>query len=441
MQSTAGYPILDYGQNHLNISNAANYHVYGILPDTSTTFYCRNNCWNGNSGVPKAYLWNSWNNNIPLVYQNINYICNEQGTDQISEIIDKGSGYYDTVYSSNDNTGIQIGGDETAYSQANEYSNNSNYIESIAQYKSLINNFPSSIYLYNSVSEMFKSYEMLDTSNSQSYKNNLYGDCKTYFENKIQNEYSNDQQFIDIAYNYTLICQARMNDLTGAAGGYEMISLYHPDPTTRLMASWDYGEIQSILNGLGGGLSSNESESTAKIVEKINAYLDKNPTAKKVKESFDKTMFKNSSGNDKYNIASNELSIKATLNISQMRRMSKDERRNEIMKDWELILGKPGQTGSVTGNEMPLKFALYQNYPNPFNPVTTIKFDLPKDANVKIRIFDLLGREVANLVNNELKKAGSYQIEWNAGNFASGVYFYRIEAGDYVQSKKMVLVK
>lgn len=437
----SGYPILDYGQNHLSISNSANYHLYGILPDTSANFYCRNNCWNGNSGVPKAYLWNSGNNNIPLIYQNINYTCNEQGTDQISGIIDKGNGYYDTVYSSNDNTGIQLGGDEIAYSQANEYSNNSNYIESITQYKSLINNFPSSIYLYNSVSELFRCYEMLDTSNSQSFKNTLYGDCKTYLENKIQNEYSGDQQFIDVAYNYTLMCQARMNDLTGAAGGYELISMYHPDPTQRLMASWDYGEILSILNGSGGGVSSNESESTAKIVEKVNAYLDKNPTAKKVKESFDKTMFENSSLNDKYNVASNELSVKATLNISQMRRMTKDERHNEIMKDWELILGKPGQTGSVTGNEMPLKFALYQNYPNPFNPITTIKYDLPKDANVKIKIYDLLGREVQSLVQNELKKAGSYQIEWNAGNFASGVYFYRIEAGDFVQSRKMILLK
>lgn len=92
-------------------------------------------------------------------------------------------------------------------------------------------------------------------------------------------------------------------------------------------------------------------------------------------------------------------------------------------------------------NNLPKEFALYQNFPNPFNPVTLIKYDLPKDVNVTIKIYDLLGREVATLVNNELKKAGRYELNWNAGNYASGVFFYRIEAGSYVNSKKMVIIK
>ncbi|MCC6866090.1 MAG: T9SS type A sorting domain-containing protein [Ignavibacteria bacterium] len=95
----------------------------------------------------------------------------------------------------------------------------------------------------------------------------------------------------------------------------------------------------------------------------------------------------------------------------------------------------------LVNNEIPRKFELYQNYPNPFNPITNIKFDLPKDAQVTIKIYDLLGREVANLVKNEMKKSGTHHVKWNAGNLASGVYFYRIEAGNFVQSKKMVLVK
>lgn len=102
--------------------------------------------------------------------------------------------------------------------------------------------------------------------------------------------------------------------------------------------------------------------------------------------------------------------------------------------------------GAIVGlepvsNSIPREFKLYQNYPNPFNPVTLIKYDLPKEVNVTIKIYDLLGREVATLVNNELKKAGRYELNWNAGNYASGVFFYRIEAGSYVNSKKMVLVK
>lgn len=98
--------------------------------------------------------------------------------------------------------------------------------------------------------------------------------------------------------------------------------------------------------------------------------------------------------------------------------------------------------------EIPKEFNLYQNYPNPFNPLTKIKYDLPKNSNVTIVVYDLLGREVTKLVNNEFKTAGRYEINWNAVNYASGVYIYRIhvrQAGsstvDYVSTKKMVLVK
>lgn len=83
---------------------------------------------------------------------------------------------------------------------------------------------------------------------------------------------------------------------------------------------------------------------------------------------------------------------------------------------------------------------------NPFNPVTKINYDLPKDAKVNIVIYDILGREVKRLENNELKTAGKYIIDFNAANYASGVYFYIIEAEEpggnkFVDSKKMVLLK
>jgi subtilisin-like proprotein convertase family protein len=93
----------------------------------------------------------------------------------------------------------------------------------------------------------------------------------------------------------------------------------------------------------------------------------------------------------------------------------------------------------VSGN-VPDRFNLYQNYPNPFNPATTIKFDLAKNSDVKIRIYDILGREVRTLVN-EFKPAGTYELKFDASSIASGTYFYKIEAGDFVDIKKMVLVK
>ncbi len=94
---------------------------------------------------------------------------------------------------------------------------------------------------------------------------------------------------------------------------------------------------------------------------------------------------------------------------------------------------------------LPQNFSLEQNYPNPFNPTTQIKFNLPKQSEVSLKIYDMLGREVASLVNGEMN-AGTHLLTWdgkdNSGNLvASGVYFYRITAGEFVDTKKMVLVR
>ena len=88
----------------------------------------------------------------------------------------------------------------------------------------------------------------------------------------------------------------------------------------------------------------------------------------------------------------------------------------------------------------PTVFMLFQNYPNPFNPITIIKYDLPKAGRVTLKIYDVLGRKVATLINEE-KPAGRYQVEFNGSSFASGVYFYRIQAGNYSSVKKMILLK
>ena len=96
---------------------------------------------------------------------------------------------------------------------------------------------------------------------------------------------------------------------------------------------------------------------------------------------------------------------------------------------------------SVQGQlQAPKEFALYQNYPNPFNPVTNIKFDIPNETNVKLVVYDLLGHEVSVLVN-ETKKPGTYTAVWGSENVPSGVYIYKITAGSYEHTMKMVLLK
>jgi hypothetical protein len=99
--------------------------------------------------------------------------------------------------------------------------------------------------------------------------------------------------------------------------------------------------------------------------------------------------------------------------------------------------------GIVTGVEeelQPLIFSLEQNYPNPFNPNTVIKYSIPEVSKVMLKLFNLLGEEVITLVNEE-KVAGSYEVEFNASSLPSGVYFYQLKAGDFVDTRKMILIK
>lgn len=87
-----------------------------------------------------------------------------------------------------------------------------------------------------------------------------------------------------------------------------------------------------------------------------------------------------------------------------------------------------------------LEFTLDQNFPNPFNPNTLIKYSIPKSSQVSLKIFNTLGQEVETLVNEE-KQVGTYEVNWNASNLQSGVYFYRLQTGSFVETKKMILMK
>ena len=91
-------------------------------------------------------------------------------------------------------------------------------------------------------------------------------------------------------------------------------------------------------------------------------------------------------------------------------------------------------------NPLPTEFLLSQNYPNPFNSSSVLKYSIPKSSQVTLKIFNTLGEEIETLVNEE-KPAGTYELTWNAANLPSGVYFYRLQAGDFVQIRKMILLK
>jgi hypothetical protein len=106
---------------------------------------------------------------------------------------------------------------------------------------------------------------------------------------------------------------------------------------------------------------------------------------------------------------------------------------------WKFAVGIPTGIRSQ-GNEIPEEFALWQNYPNPFNPSTTIRFSFPQREHVTLKVFDVLGREVATLVDGE-KDAGEHSVVYNANGLPSGVYVFRLQVGQYVQQIKMEVIK
>jgi hypothetical protein len=106
---------------------------------------------------------------------------------------------------------------------------------------------------------------------------------------------------------------------------------------------------------------------------------------------------------------------------------------------WSFTTLGPSAVRNISG-EIPESNKLYYNYPNPFNPSTCIRFDIPKSAFIKISVFDISGREVAVIVNESMQ-AGRYEAIWNGSGYSNGIYFYKISAGSYTETKKMILMK
>jgi hypothetical protein len=115
---------------------------------------------------------------------------------------------------------------------------------------------------------------------------------------------------------------------------------------------------------------------------------------------------------------------------------------NRQLLDGESMTISNKHIGSLNINtvEIPADYVLYQNYPNPFNPATTIKFGLPQARKVEIVVYDQLGQKVETLISEELE-AGYHELQWNAMQYSSGVYFYTINAGQFKSVKKMLLLK
>jgi hypothetical protein len=135
-----------------------------------------------------------------------------------------------------------------------------------------------------------------------------------------------------------------------------------------------------------------------------------------------------------------EIDVKAS-NVKFLKLFTTQSSQQKGYSLYEFEVYRPALMSVDDTKPMPSGFNLYQNYPNPFNPETIIAYQIPEFCYVEIKVYDILGREVATLVNKE-QNAGTYETRFSMANgLSSGIYLYRIKAGDFFQTKKMTILK
>ncbi|HWA06478.1 MAG TPA: T9SS type A sorting domain-containing protein, partial [Ignavibacteria bacterium] len=333
-----------------------------------------------------------------------------------------------------------------------------NYTQAKTKCLDLINTYPDSIQSIFAISKLFLATVAGDTSY------NAANTLKIFYENLILNHPSNTS-LIKRANYYILKCKVRMREYSQALAGFQQIINQNPYSYEGLIARWDYMAASLLVQGQGGGYSSIDNEQLIMNNYDIDGNDDdKKPFTKEQRQDIRKsinTAIEISKNDDEVKIKKLEekselgdvIASKELTQMKSLKQVVKTEKPKSIFEHVRIVsedIRKVfGSNTSSKGNEpknLPTVFRISQNYPNPFNPVTKINYDLPRDSKVNILIYDILGREVKRLVNNELKTAGSYIVDFNASNYSSGVYFYRIEAEEtngnkFVDSKKMVLLK
>ncbi|MFA5011455.1 MAG: T9SS type A sorting domain-containing protein [Ignavibacteria bacterium] len=457
-----GNVVLDWGQNYFS-KGYYNYHLQGRINEPSGVYYVRNNCFNG-SHNPSSSLRDYYSDTTVVTpYYAGSYINCSISTDAgtIWQIDDLGNGFYDTLYRTDNNSGYQPEEDEGLYSSAIEKKLNDDNYGAVSTFKTLINLHPQSVYTEECLYSLYECYQKLDTSRNQTSHDILYSDLKYFLDSKIASGLYSDEFNLN-AYNITVMCLASISKYYEAMSGYEFIALYHPDEYLSFLASYDYAEIEDLMNG-SGGISSKEENMTQeeyykKLKKRIDRKIDDDPVKKMVKKSFDRTKAEkfskiekdaasrtNSNETAKQEIARikskyDEAKMKAVSIMRTSKSLTREEKDRKQIEDILLTKTEENKESATFSNIVPDEYSISQNYPNPFNPNTKINFALPKQGFVSLKIYDITGREIKTLVN-EVKQAGYYTVDFNGSNLSSGVYFYKIQSGDFSSVKRMVLVK
>jgi hypothetical protein len=352
----------------------------------------------------------------------------------------------------------------------------------------ILTQFPDSSASTGMVPKLYVAVINLDTNEVKT------GQLKTFLENLITNNTQN-AGLVKSAFYHIQKCKVKLGQYQSALDGFQYIMTQNPYSYEGLIASWDYAATYLLMGS--GGISNNENlnfnteeelntPADTLINRMIKGDINSDKNTERNRTSFNqnrrqtgvsneqsrkdfyekiKTVNKDSKTIQEEKVKTLEKKIEtakdnktkedARTELTKMKQINEAVKikkpdnikthtiiiNNDIRKVFGI--GKKSKK-EITTSTLPKTFELYQNYPNPFNPTTKISFDLPKDARVKLVIYDILGREVKTLINNEFRTAGKYTSEFNGSQLASGVYFARILINDgkeFVAVKKMVLVK
>jgi hypothetical protein len=455
----SGYFFTNYGRNYFMIDNPDKYHLEGYLNTETSTYPSIGNCWylGSNGTPPKYFLRNSLNQNMAMLYMGPPSDCvawDDQLVDRI--ITDMGNGIFDTVLVTQSNTIPPPSNDEALYGTGVKNKLLKNYSSAILNFKNLINTYPNSKHLGSTVFNLYECYVHSDTNRTQSFRNAIFGNLKNYLEDKIQ-QYENNDEFVSVAFDFILKCKVKIKSYPMALDGYEFIAGNSSSETERLMASLSYIDVEGLIQGGNGG-GVKENKNAFKAIGNINKQENKNPIkdillkvyskakeTKKQKENLDLQKSNNISKTradlDRKHSFEKSIENRALKNISISGSLNAEQRRERIRKDLLLLHKREIEDNTIKEiNSVPINYSLSQNYPNPFNPLTKINYSIVKQGLVTLKVYDIIGREIKTLVN-EMKQAGNYTVEFNGSSLASGVYFYRIQSGDFISVKRMVLVK
>jgi parallel beta-helix repeat protein len=438
-------PIMDYGYNSIYDENSdclLDVGIVGYVPEY--TYYIRDNYWGG--GDPQTRLCGD-----NVIFEYNPYLEGEPEP--------PGSCFPFTEMSNNSSMSqstLLLGS-----AIIDEY--NGNISSAVDKYEDLIDPAGNKHYSFLALSKILYSVSKAQNPDFFALEN---------YYSAISGQYLSDTIFSRKSSAFSTSADVEQPSYPEAIGEYQAVINNPLNEYERHYAYIDQLRtfrlmLDSLLSGFDNGpngFNMNENEFKLVIEKGLNLKFDKDISSSKQRKVKNESNGKGRSGELISNISESDRKMQidglkrslrlenvVTSNLSNSEKISLLNRVISFKLFEYSVLNDPNnsrplnrvivskKTSSITGH-LPVNFRLHQNYPNPFNPISTIKFDIPKESKVIIKIYDLIGREVMTLVN-ELKQPGFYETAFDGRNLASGLYIYRIEAGQFVDVKKMVLVK